>query len=246
MQLYVKNTRNLSFVPVSVWVVLFLSFFLQCYWHWSFTSLKIKQQELPVPPKTSLVRLISLDDPVPAAKWAMLWLQAFDNQPGISVPLKDLDYDRVGEWLDLILDLDNKIQYPLLAAIRFYAEVSDEAKQKQMIHYVIEKYLENPNERWPYMAHAVYIAKHRIKDQQLALECAKLIRQYATGDNVPYWARQMEIFVLEDMGELESAKVLIGGLLESGELKDAHQIKFLTQRLIEIEKRQNQDSRSMK
>ncbi len=245
MKLFVKNTRDISFVPSRVWTVLFLSFFLQCYWHWSSNNLEIKRDVLPIPPMTSLIRLVSLDDPVPAAKWVMLWLQAFDNQPGISIPLKELNYPRVTEWLDLILDLDNKIQYPLLAAIRFYAEVADKKKQRVMVDYISKKFIENPGERWPFMAHAVYIAKHRIKDQQLALACAKLIRQYATGDDVPYWAKQMEIFVLEDMGELESAKVLIGGLLESGELKDAHQINFLTQRLAEIEERQNQESDSL-
>jgi hypothetical protein len=182
--------------------------------------------------------VVCLDDSISAAKWVMLWLQAFDNQPGLSIPLKELDYDRVSQWLDLILALDNKIQYPLLAAIRFYAEVSDENKQRKMIRYVSEKFMEKPNERWQFMAHAVYIAKHRIKDQQLALQCARLLRQYAAGENVPYWARQMEIFVLEDMGELESAKVLIGGLLDSGELKDKGQRAFLLQRLNEIEERQ--------
>jgi len=241
MKLFVKNTRDISFVPASIWAALFLSLFVQCYWHWSSANHEIKRHELPVPPTTSLIRLISLDDPIPAAKWVMLWLQAFDNQPGISIPLRELNYDRVIEWLDLILDLDNRIQYPLLAAIRFYAEVLDEEKQRKMIRYVSDKFLEKPNEHWFFMAHAVYIAKHRIKDLQLALDCAKLIREYATGENVPYWAKQMEFFVLEDMGELESAKILIGGLLESGELKDSHQIKFLTQRLAEIEERQNQN-----
>jgi hypothetical protein len=242
MKLFVKNTRDVTFVPKAVWLVLFLSLSFQCAWHWSFSSLEIKRHNLPVPPSASLIRLVSLDDRVSAAKWVMLWLQAFDNQPGVSIPLKELDYGRVSEWLDLILDLDKKIQYPLLAAIRFYAEVSDEKKQREMIHYVSGKFMENPNERWPVMAHAVYIAKHRIKDQQLALECAKLIRQYANGDNVPYWAKQMEIFVLEDMGELESAMVLIGGLLESGELDDPQQREFLSQRLNEIEERQHQES----
>ncbi|GJM05492.1 MAG: hypothetical protein DHS20C09_14830 [marine bacterium B5-7] len=241
MKLFVKNTRDLSFVPISVWAALFLSLSLQCYWHWSSSNLEIKRYELPAPPNASLVRLVSLDDSVPAAKWVMLWLQAFDNQPGISIPLKELDYGKVIEWLDLILELDNKIQYPLLAAIRFYAEVVDEKKQRTMVDYISKEFIKNPNERWPFMAHAVYIAKHRIKDQQLALACSKLIRQYATGENVPYWAKQMEIFVLEDMGELESAKILIGGLLDSGELTDSQQINFLSQRLLEIEERQNKD-----
>jgi len=34
--------------------------------------------------------------------------------------------------------------------------------------------------------------------------------------------------------------IIIGGLLESGELKDTHQINFLSKRLKEIEQRQSQ------
>jgi hypothetical protein len=41
----------------------------------------------------------------------------------------------------------------------------------------------------------------------------------------------MQIFILEDMGELESATILLGGLLASGEVRDANEIHFLTQRL---------------
>lgn len=241
MKLYVKQTRDLSFVPKILWFALLLSFILQCLWHFSFIRLEVKREALHSPPQYEFIKLISLDDTVSAAKLTMLWLQAFDNQPGISIPLKELNYDKVIEWLDLILELDNRIQYPLLAAIRFYALVPDEKKKRKMIQYVSEKFIEAPNKRWPVMAHAAYIAKHRIKDMQLALECAQLLRQYAKGDNVPYWAKQMEIFVLEDMGELESAMVLIGGLLESGELKDPHQRKFLGQRLEEIKQRQDEE-----
>jgi hypothetical protein len=202
------------------------------------SKLEIKRHDLPVATSLPVVRIISLDDPVTASRLIMLWLQAFDNQPGISLSLKDLNYSRVISWLDLILDLDNKTQYPLLAAIRFYAEVQDEEKQRQMIQFVKEKFIEKPDERWSAMAHAVYMAKHRVKDIELALSCARLIRQYAKGGNVPYWAKQMEIFILEDIGELESARILIGALLESGELDDLHQRKFLGQKLEEIKQQQ--------
>jgi hypothetical protein len=41
----------------------------------------------------------------------------------------------------------------------------------------------------------------------------------------------MRIFILEDMGETQSAKVLLGGLLTSGEVSDEAEIRFLEQRL---------------
>ena len=237
MKLYVQHTRPLSAVPKTIIIILLVSFFLQCAWHFSLSHTEVKRQKLADPPAKEVIELVSLSDPVTAAKIVMLWLQAFDNQPGVSIPLKELNYEQVTKWLNLILGLDNKTQYPLLAAIRFYAGVQNEEKQRLMIEYVTKKFLEDPNERWSVMAHAAYIAKHRVKDMQLALKCAQLLRLNAKGDNVLHWAKQMEFFVLEDMGELESAKVLIGGLLDSGELEDPHQRRFLGQRLKEIEDR---------
>ena len=41
----------------------------------------------------------------------------------------------------------------------------------------------------------------------------------------------MQIFILEDIGEVEAAKILLGGLLVAGEIKDEHELHFLTERL---------------
>ena len=45
----------------------------------------------------------------------------------------------------------------------------------------------------------------------------------------------MRIFLLQDMGEIEAAKILLGGLLASGEITDAREIRFLMERLKELE-----------
>lgn len=165
----------------------------------------------------------------------MLWLQAFDNQPGISIPFRELDYGRVIDWLERILRLDERTQYPLLAASRLYAEVPVPNKQRQMLEFVYQQFLLDPNRRWPWMAHAVFIAKHRLKDPRLALKYAKALTNYATGGRVPHWAQQMQIFVLEGMGEVESAKVLLGALIESGTITDPHELRFLKGRLQGLE-----------
>jgi len=47
----------------------------------------------------------------------------------------------------------------------------------------------------------------------------------------------MQIFIAEDMNELQAAKIMIGGLLESGKLKDPGERQFLKQRLEELERR---------
>ena len=69
-------------------------------------------------------------------------------------------------------------------------------------------------------------------DTRLALSYAEAItREARLASN---WARQMRIFILEDLGELEAATVLLGGLLASGEVTEPKEIHFLTERLKEL------------
>lgn len=227
--------RPVSTVPKLALLLLALGLGLQIAWHSSQPAKLAKAENLPQPPSLSALRITSFGEPIALAKALMLYVQAFDNQPGISIPFRNLDYARVQEWLARILELDPPGQYPLLVASNIYGEVSDEPRQRQMLDFVYQKFLDDPNRRWPWLAHAAVIAKHRLKDLTLARKYARAIRLYATDNEIPLWAKQMEIFILEDMDELESAKVLIGGLLESGKITDPHEIRFLEGRLKEME-----------
>jgi hypothetical protein len=77
------------------------------------------------------------------------------------------------------------------------------------------------------------MAKHRLKDLPLALRFARAIAQ--NSPNAPSWAKQMHIFLLEDMGEYESARILLGGLLASGVVTDRHEQILLQERLERLE-----------
>ena len=52
---------------------------------------------------------------------------------------------------------------------------------------------------------------------------------------MPHWARQMEVFILEDMNEQDSAAILLGGLLDSGQITDPNELRFLTDRLKDLQ-----------
>ena|SRR5882672_328626 len=194
-------------------------------------------EDLPPAPGIAALRLASFGDPVALAKILMLYLQAFDYQSGSKVPYRELDYDRLEGWLARILELDPQGQYPLLAASRLYAEVPVEAKQRSMLEFVYGQFLLDPNRRWPWLAHATAIAKHRLHDLPLARRYAHAIQQYAVAEDVPLWAKQMEAFILEDMDELETARLIIGGYLKSGAVKDPAELKFLDEHLKRLESR---------
>jgi len=106
-----------------------------------------------------------------------------------------------------------------------------------MLEFIYQEFQKDPNRRWPWLAHATLVAKHRLGDLPLARRYAAAIDRLTNSASLPLWARHMELFVLEDMNELEAAKIMLGGLLESGRLTDPNEIRFLAQRLKELEAR---------
>ncbi len=232
-----RDERPLHHVSRPVLALLALGLALQIGSHYLRPPPQAKAQDLPSPPSASVLRLLSLGEPIALAKILMLYLQAFDYRSGSKVPYKDLDYARLEAWLARILELDPKGQYPLLAAARLYAEVPREAKQRSMMEFIYRQYLLDPNRRWPWLAHATFLAKHRLKDMALARRYASTIEKHTTAGDVPAWATTMEIFILEDMNELEAARLMIGGLIASGKVSDRAEMIFLNGRLREIEDR---------
>lgn len=224
--------RTISKVPRWVLLLLGIAFCAQVTWQALQPRPSARAEALGAPAEPALLRPLALGEPIALAQLLTLYLQAFDNQPGVSVPFLDLDYSRVTAWLGTILELDPVGQYPLLMASQIYAQVPDEAKQRRMCGFVREQFDRDPNRRWRWLAHCAIMVKHRLGDTRLALSYAEAItRRARLASN---WARQMRIFILEDLGELEAATVLLGGLLASGEVTEPKEIHFLTERLKEL------------
>jgi len=238
-----QRERPLSAVPRPLLAFLAAALALQIAWHAGRPALTAAAQDFPPPPPLHWLRLASLGEPVALAKASMLYIQAFDDQPGVSIPFRRLDYSRLEIWLRRILQLDPRGQYPLMAASRLYGEVPDQTKQRQMLQFVYRQFFADPNRRWPWLAHAAILAKYRLHDLPLARRYTRAIRQYATGPGVPHWARQMEIFILVDMDKIDRAKALLGELLASSEITDPHERHFLTGRLRALERREPAASR---
>lgn len=232
-----SEERSINQVPRPALALLVAALMVQIGWHSLQPKPVAHAEALAAPTPLPVLKAVSLGEPIAFAQWRTLYLQAFDNQPGISIPFMDLDYPRVILWLDTILGLDPLTEYPLMMASQLYGQVPDEARQRLMFSFVHRKFLEQPDRRWRWLAHCAILAKHRLKDTALALQYAEDITRHARAASG--WARQMRIFILEDMGERESAAVLLGGLLESGEVTDPREIHFLTKRLEELKTAEN-------
>lgn len=220
-----------------MWAALAATLALQLAWQAQRPVPAATAADLPPAPRAAAFRVAGFGETAALARLAMLYVQAFDLGSGSTMPYRQLDYGRLMAWLRAILDTDPKSMYPLFVAARVYAEVDDAAKSRAMVAFIHQTFLEDPNRRWPALAHAALLAKHRLQDLALARRYAADLQRLTTDPGIPLWAKQMEVFILEDMNELEAAKIMLGGMLAGGQLQDPEERRFLQQRLEELERR---------
>lgn len=224
-----RDERALGAVPRWVWALLILAAAAHIAWQSKRLGAVVSIEGLPPAPSAAALRLASFGERALLARLLMLHLQSYD--------LRSLDYGRLSGWLEAALELDPGSEYPLFAGARVYAEVPDRERSRTALEFVYRQFFADPDRRWPWLAHAALLAKHRLGDLPLARRYAQAIDRHTSAKDVPLWARQMEVFILEDMNELEAAKVMLGGLLERGDIDDPAEARFLHERLQELEKR---------
>jgi len=187
--------------------------------------------DLRQPPPAMVVRTAALGENAFAGYLVMMFLQNVDVPLGRSTPLADLERPTVIRWLDLGLDLDPDTGYPLLLAARHYAETGTPEQRRAMLDWVYRRFEERPNQRWPWLAHAVFVARHVLNDNRLAEFYAAALRTRVSDPTVPSWVRQMDLLLRADLGETEDAKVILGGLIAAGQSRSPAELKFLESRL---------------
>jgi hypothetical protein len=187
--------------------------------------------DLGTPPPAMLVRTAAMGENAFAGYLVMMFLQNVDVPLGRATPLADLDRNTVIRWLDLATDLDPDTGYSLLLAARHYAETGTPAQRRMMLDWVYRRFEERPNQRWPWLAHAVFVARHVLHDNSLAEFYASALRTQVTDPTVPSWVRQMDLLLRADLGETADARVILGGLIAAGQIRSPAELKFLESRL---------------
>jgi hypothetical protein len=188
--------------------------------------------DLGVPPPANVVRLAALGENVFAGYLVTIFLQNVDVPLGRATPLADLDRSALIRWFDLTTDLDPGSGSPLLLATRHYAETGTPAQRRMMLDWVYRRFEERPNQRWPWLVHAVFVARHVLRDNTLAEFYAAALRIQVTDPTVPTWVRQMDVLLRADLGETEDARAILGGLIAAGQIRSRAELKFLESRLL--------------
>jgi hypothetical protein len=185
---------------------------------------------LDAPPPAAAVRVTSLNENTFAAYLVLLYLQDFNVPLGRATPLADMERGTVIRWLDLATDLDPGSRYPFLLAARHFAETGTPEQRRPLLDWIYRRFQERPNERWPWLVHAVFVARHMLHDNALAEHYAAALTR-VTDPNAPSWVAQMELLLRADLGETADAEVILGGLIKAGQIRSPAELKFLESRI---------------
>jgi hypothetical protein len=193
---------------------------------WHHRTLHAGWPGVPSPPSGALAPLLTLGDDQLFYRSAAFGLQNMGDGGGRTTPLAHYDYGRLEAWLRLLDELDPQADYaPTLAGYYFgQSPVPDDLRR--IVAYLRTIGARDPARHWRWLAHAVYLARHRLHDVALALEVARDLAGLA-GSEAPLWVRQMPAFVLADVGEREAARDLLETILATDRNLSDGEIVFM-------------------
>ncbi|MBX7197999.1 MAG: hypothetical protein K1X51_01325 [Rhodospirillaceae bacterium] len=163
---------------------------------------------LPPPPTQRMAEVAAFGDRQFFFRRAALDFQEAGDTGGRIVPIGNYDSNAVLGWLHLLQDLDPRSIIPVGLAAGYFGHSQDLSKVPPVIGFIREAVNLDPVQRWQALYEAIFLAKGRLKDSQLALDVASQLSSYGP-DVVPQFAALSPAFILEQDGDKERAHAIV-------------------------------------
>lgn len=182
---------------------------------WSKThTIQARWSNVPPIPNDISIASPGLGDTQFAYRSYGLMLQNLGNTGGRFTPLKDYNFEELGKWFTIQHALDPISDFTPVIAGYYFAASQDANKLRPLINYLAIAGNSSQGEKWRWLARAVFLARFRLEDLDLALNLARKLNALENPD-MPMWAKQMPVNVLNQRGEKQAALELMMGILQS-------------------------------
>ncbi len=181
---------------------------------------------VPPAPSYQVAKALALGDGEFLYRSATFVLQNMGDEGNRVTPLKDYDYQRLGHWFSLLDQFNPKSEYLPVLVGYYFSQSQNPDDVRIVISFLAHIAIRDPDRNWRWMAHAIYLARHRVKDMNLALALAYQMAAMKSPE-IPVWAQQMPAFVLADVGEKEAARDLMEAILDSERDLDPDERDFM-------------------
>lgn len=221
--------KNLSCIKAALFITLGLNV---VFWSASQDIYSGWEGVPPVPSRNGAV-MMTLGDSELSYRFLALILQNLGNTGRDTVPLKSYDYEKLGKWFFLLHELDPASDHVPMIAAYYFGGTRIPKDVAVVVDYLGVVGQIPVGEKWRWLAHAAYLARHRMHDLSLALKLAYKLARMPGKDEFPQWARQMPAFILKEQGENEAARQMMENMLVTEKNVHPAEINFMKAYLIE-------------
>ncbi len=181
---------------------------------------------VPPAPSSRVAKALALGDGEFLYRAATFVLQNMGDEGNRVTPLKDYDYQRLGQWFYLLDQFNPQSEFLPVLVGYYFSQSQNPDDARIVISFLAHIAIRDPDRNWRWMAHAIYLARHRVKDMNLALSLAYRMAAMRSPE-IPVWAQQMPAFVLIDIGEKEAARDLMEAIMDSQKDLDPAERNFM-------------------
>lgn len=213
-------------IPKGALAAVLITLSLQATFWWRTRELQAGWEGVPPAPSNQVAKALAMGDGQFLYRAATFVLQNMGDEGGRVTPLKDYDYQRLGQWFFLLDQFDPQSEY-LPVLVGYYYSLSQNPEDvRVVISYLTHIAIRDPVRNWRWLAHAIYLARHKVGDMNLALSLAYRMAAIR-GPGIPIWAQQMPAFVLAEVGEKEAARNLMEAIIDSQTDLEPSEIEFM-------------------
>ena len=187
------------------WILGVLLIAQLCFWDMARSKLP-DMGIVPDVPGRIAVKALSFGDEEFYFRLLALDIQNAGDTFGRFTELYKYDFKKLYAWFKLLDVLDSDSDYMPFIASYYYSQTQNVPDVKYVVDYLYEHSYYRPEKKYWWLAQAVYLAQHKLNDNDLALKMAQPLEK---ADNAPFWVRQLPAFVHEKRGEMEDAAKII-------------------------------------
>lgn len=188
--------------------------------------LKLEWQNVPPAPTPMTANAFSLGDKQFSYRFLGMLLQSFGNTSGRYEAMNEYHYDALAGWFDLLDSIDPDSEYlPFL--VSYYFGATNKPEQLKYVTHLLDKVGQRVGKKkWRWLTQAIYIARYKMKDFEYARELAAKLKNHSD-PSVGAWAKNMDAYISEQMGDKQAAIQLTLMLLKNNAKDMTHQEIYL-------------------
>lgn len=179
---------------------------------------------VPDVPGDRTVRALSFGDEEAFFRLLALNIQSSGDTFGRFTALYKYDYNKLYHWFRLLDGLNNQSNYLPAMSTYYFSQTQNPSDVRYLVDYLDEYTYDRPKEKWWWVVQGVYLAMHKLKDYDRALELSQRLRGVR---GIPIWAQQMPAFVQENRGEFGDALTIIQDILKHPEDYTEGELNFM-------------------